>query len=99
MTPAGWLTFIGVVVTALLGLLGSLSSARANRRAAERAVEMDGIKLQIQTREEQIKSWRDDAEALRRERDEERVSCDKKIADLREQMRELVVRLNVPEVE
>jgi hypothetical protein len=99
MTPAGWLTFIGVVVTALLGLLGSLASARANRRATERAAEMDGIKLQIQIREEQIKSWRDDAEALRRERDEERVSCDKKIADLREQMRELVVRLNVPEVE
>lgn len=93
MSTAGWFTFLGVVVTAILGLVSAWTSARANQHSAARAAELESIKLQIQSRDQQVDSWRADAEALRRERDEDARRCREQLAELHVRIEELSRRL------
>lgn len=69
MSLAGWLTFLGVIITAGLGLIGAWASARASKATARRNAEIDEIKMQLSARDNQVQSWRTDAEALRAQRD------------------------------
>jgi Skp family chaperone for outer membrane proteins len=86
VTPAGWITLLGIVTTTLVSLFGAVTSARATRRAAERSAELAKADLQMKARDAQIASWRTDAEALRRERDEDARRCREQIAELRAQI-------------
>ena len=86
MTPAGWITFLGVVLTGVLGLIGAWTSAAAHRRAADRAAEVEDIKVQIAARDQQVESWRADVAALRTARTEDEERCRSQIAELRRQI-------------
>lgn len=70
MNPAGWITFLGIVITGVVSLFGAISSARATRKAAERTAELTQLNLEIESRDAQVISWRQDAETLRIQRDE-----------------------------
>lgn len=82
MTAAGWVTFLGVVLTAVVSLLSAHFSARAARRSSERVAELDAVRLQLETRDAQIVSWRTDVEALRRDRIEDDARCREQVAVL-----------------
>lgn len=86
MTVAGWVTFLGVVLTAVVSLLSAHFSARAARRASDRVAELDAVRLQLETRDAQIVSWRTDVETLRRERIEDEARCRERIAELVRQL-------------
>lgn len=101
MNLAGWLTFIGIVVTAVFGLVGAWTSARASKAAAMRAAELEAVQLQLSARDNQVASWRTDAEELRRQRDAaqqdidrlRRAAADRErlVARLRRRLRGLIV--------
>jgi hypothetical protein len=82
VTAAGWVTFLGVVITAVVSLLSAHFSARAARRATDRVAELDAVRLQLETRDAQIVSWRTDVETLRRERIEDDARCREQVAEL-----------------
>ena len=71
MNPAGWITFLGILITAAVSLFSAITSSRATRRATERTAELARMNIQLESRDAQIASWRTDAETLRRQRDEE----------------------------
>jgi len=83
MNVAGWVAFLGVVITAAVSLLSARTSAKATRAAAERAAAAEALKLQLDARDSQIESWRKDTEALRVMREEDNAVCERKLAALR----------------
>jgi hypothetical protein len=69
VSAAGWLTFLGIIITAVLGLIGAWVSTRASKSSAQRNAEVEQMKMQLSARDNQVQSWRTDAEALRAQRD------------------------------
>ena len=94
MSPALWLTFLGVLITAVFGFLGARSSARASRAAANRAARLEEFKIQIDMRDRQVDSWREDTETLRRMHSEDTArltACERRVATLSAQIDALTV--------
>jgi len=83
MNVAGWVTFLGIVITAIVSLISARTSAKATRAAAERAAAAEALKLQLDARDSQIESWRKDTEALRVMREEDNAVCERKLEALR----------------
>jgi phosphoserine phosphatase len=90
---AGWITFLGVVITAVFGLVGAWASARAHRLAATRAAETEQMQMQLTARDNQIEAWRTDVQTLRRDRAEDEARCREQIAALAAQVDALMANL------
>lgn len=94
MNEAAWLTLAGIAVTAVLGFIGAWGTARASRATAARVAELDSFRLQLASRDDQIAAWRNDAEALRKLRDEAEARDRQRIAELTARLDELTARLD-----